>query len=330
MSSPETDRLHRSSPPRRPTGSGVAAGRAARAGTGSLHVSVRAEAEHDVVVLVGELDIATAPQLTSAIDRLLLAGRNRIVVDLDAVTFFDAAAINAVITATSAVAVSGGTLHVAHHPGFMRLLRFTLDTHRVNVAKAMQSDASDVAGDSVAPRSHGAGGIDASTGVGSDAELASLLRRSAGGDEEAFAVVYDVTAARAYGLGLRMLRDPVQAAEVVQEAYVHLWRNSAYFQSTDGSAVAWILRVVHRGAVRRARSTAERVAPDESDLRTVTGPPDGAAVEPLSTQAQVVELAYFEGCTHREVEAMTGLPVGTAQVRIRDGLLESPDRRGRR
>lgn len=338
MSPPETDRLPRWTRPQESAGTGVAAEAAAGRVGASLHISVRREAKGDVVLLAGELDIATAPQLRSAINGLLQAGRNRIVVDLDAVTFLDAAAIDAVITATSAVALSGGALRVTHDPDFMRLLQLTLETHRVDVARAMQGDSPepravglamiDPAGDAVEARSHGTRGADALTEGGSDADLPSLLRQSAGGDQEAFAAVYDATAARAYGLGLRVLRDAAQAAEVVQEAYLYLWRNAARYRPTYGSPIAWILTVVHRCAVRRARSEAGQAALADSRLQTVTGPPDGAVVELRSPQAEAVELAYFEGYTHTQVEKMTGLPVGTAHVRIRDGLLDLPDRMG--
>ncbi len=103
-----------------------------------LHISVVPADDGDVVVLVGEVDIATAPRLRSTIDQLLNAGRNRIIVDLAAVTFLDAAAIDALITATCAAALAGGKLHITHHPGFMRLLKFTCETHRVNVALSLQ------------------------------------------------------------------------------------------------------------------------------------------------------------------------------------------------
>lgn len=110
--------------------------------TGSaLHVSVRPQDGVDVVVVVGEIDIATAPQLTAAIDQLLVTGRRHLIVDLEAVTFLDAAALAALITATSAVAVLGGTLQVTHSPRLMALLEFTRETHRIDVATSMQPPA---------------------------------------------------------------------------------------------------------------------------------------------------------------------------------------------
>ena len=64
-------------------------------------------------------------------------------------------------------------------------------------------------------------------------DLGELFRRSARGDENAFAAVYDATAARVHGLVLRVIRDPAQAEEVTQEAFLETWRTASRF---DGSA----------------------------------------------------------------------------------------------
>src|SRR6476660_7514346 len=61
------------------------------------------------------------------------------------------------------------------------------------------------------------------------AHLADLLNRSSRGDESAFAEWYDATAARAFGLAVRVLRDRAQAEEVTQEAYLECWRHAARF-----------------------------------------------------------------------------------------------------
>lgn len=134
MSTPHPYRLH-SGTPREPTV--ISVGVDEEPVVGALHVQVRPQDGRDVVVLAGELDLATTPKLRSTIGELLLAGRNCVVVDLDAVTFVDAAAMAALVTATSAVALSGGTLHLTHNLRLMLLLQLTFETHRVNVAGAL-------------------------------------------------------------------------------------------------------------------------------------------------------------------------------------------------
>jgi RNA polymerase sigma-70 factor (ECF subfamily) len=182
--------------------------------------------------------------------------------------------------------------------------------------------------------------------VGSAAvRLAELLRRSARGDETAFAEWYDATAARAFGLAVRVLRDRAQAEEVTQESYLDCWRHAARFDPAKGSAMSWLLTIVHRKAVDRVRSAeaSERrdtaygrgavgVAHDET-AETATATIEAgrvrAALAGLTTkQREAVELAFLGGYTHTEVATMLDLPIGTAKTRIRDGLIRLRDALG--
>ena len=86
------------------------------------------------------------------------------------------------------------------------------------------------------------------------AHLAELLKRSSRGDESAFAEWYDATSARAFGLAVRVLRDRAQAEEVTQESYLDCWRHASRFDSAKGSAIGWLLTIVHRKSVDRVRS----------------------------------------------------------------------------
>ncbi len=176
-------------------------------------------------------------------------------------------------------------------------------------------------------------------------ELAELLKLSGRGDEAAFAQLYDATSARAYGMAVRVVRDPSQAEEIAQEAFLEIWRTASRFDVSRGSAVSWILTIVHRKAVDRVRSA-------EASTRRDTNYHQGSqAVEHDSTaeavqasmearrvrqamdsltevQRQALELAYFKGYTHTEVATMLDLPLGTAKTRIRDGLIRLRDTMG--
>ncbi len=94
-------------------------------------------------------------------------------------------------------------------------------------------------------------------------DLSELLRAAATGDETAFADLYDATSARLYGLVLRVVRDPAQAEEVTQEAFLDVWRASARFDPAAGSAMGWMLTIAHRKAVDRVRSA--QAATDRED-----------------------------------------------------------------
>jgi len=150
--------------------------------------------------------------------------------------------------------------------------------------------------------------------------LASLLERSAAGDEEAFAAFYDATASRMYGIAARVLNDEALAVEVTQEAYRLLWTHAAGFDPTRGSALSWILATVHHRAVCQLRSAGTRT----SSSQVSPGLPAMAALS--STDREAVELAYLEGHTHADVARLSGVSPGTAQSRIRGGLLTLRDR----
>ncbi len=180
--------------------------------------------------------------------------------------------------------------------------------------------------------------------VAADA-LPDLLVRSARGDENAFAGLYDATARRVHGLVLRVCRNPAIAQEVTQEVYLEIWRQSARYSPDRGSALAWMLTIAHRKAVDRVRSVeaADRrdvvhaakeagTAFDET-AEKVTARLDAQRVHRAlasltEVQRQAVELAYLGGYTHTEVARLLDLPLGTAKTRIRDGLIRLRDTMG--
>ena len=185
-----------------------------------------------------------------------------------------------------------------------------------------------------------------SGGSPSDAEvLADLLVRSGRGDETAFAAFYDATSSRAYGLALRVVRNPAHAEEVAQEAYLDAWRSSSRYDARLGSAAGWLLTIVHRKAVDRVRSVEASTRRDEGwqqSSRAVDHDETAEAVEAsldaqrvrgavatlTDVQREAVELAYFGGYTHTEVATMLDVPIGTAKTRIRDGLIRLRDSLG--
>lgn len=177
------------------------------------------------------------------------------------------------------------------------------------------------------------------------AGLEELVRRAGRGDESAFAQWYDATSARAFGLAVRVLRDRAQAEEVTQESYLDCWRLCARFDPSRGSALAWLLTIVHRRAVDRVRAADAagrrdvRYAARTQDVaHDETAEQAAAALEARSVRAaltdltpqqrEAVELAFLDGHTHTEVASMLDLPVGTAKTRIRDGLIRLRDALG--
>lgn len=141
------------------------------------------------------------------------------------------------------------------------------------------------------------------------AELAALLRAAGCGDEASFGTLYDATATRAYGLAVRVLDDPARAERVTQQAFVEIWRQSARFDPSWGSPMAWILSIVHRGAVDEVRAVEEPTSGGPADVNALT-----------TLEQASLELAYFGGRTHTEVAGFLQLSPGTAAARIRQAL----------
>jgi RNA polymerase sigma-70 factor (ECF subfamily) len=186
-----------------------------------------------------------------------------------------------------------------------------------------------------------------SRGVGADLaqRLVALLARSSRGDEHAFAELYDLTASRVHGLARRVVRDPAQAEEVAQEAYLEIWRQSARFDASRGSALAWMLTIVHRRAVDRVRSAESAQERDHRYAAVGDGPEYDVVDEEVTTrmesarvrraldsltevQREAVTLAYYGGYTHREVADLLDVPLGTVKTRMRDGLIRLRDALG--
>ena len=177
------------------------------------------------------------------------------------------------------------------------------------------------------------------------AVLVALLSRSSRGDEAAFAEIYDLTSARVYGLARRVVRDPAQAEEVAQEAYLEVWWQSARYDESRGNPLAWILTIVHRRAVDRVRS-AESARQRDTRYATVGDGPEYDVVEEAVTatldvarvrkaltsltavQREAITLAYYGGYTHREVSELLDVPLGTVKTRMRDGLIRLRDTLG--
>jgi RNA polymerase sigma-70 factor (ECF subfamily) len=188
-------------------------------------------------------------------------------------------------------------------------------------------------------------GVPSWKGAPAAPDLAELLKLSARGDQAAFARLYDAISARAFGLAVRVVRDPAQSEEVTQEALLEIWKTASRFDPERGSPMAWMLTIVHRKAVDRVRSAEAATRRDTSYHQhnqavdhDSTADAAHASLEAkrvrtalhslTAVQREALELAYFGGYTHTEVATMLDLPVGTAKTRIRDGLIRLRDTMG--
>ncbi len=158
------------------------------------------------------------------------------------------------------------------------------------------------------------------------------------GEVRAFDVIFDRHAGAAFSLAYRMCGRRPAAEDIVQDAFLSLWRAGARYDRARGSVRSWILSVVHNRAIDAFRREAVKDRRDVSDdgiaerlpARELTDseaerrddarqvrealhdlPPD---------QRRVIELAYFGGFTHAQIAEMLSLPAGTVKGRMRLGL----------
>jgi RNA polymerase sigma-70 factor (ECF subfamily) len=168
-----------------------------------------------------------------------------------------------------------------------------------------------------------------------DEDLMQLIQR---GEARAFEVIYDRHSSVAFSLAYRMCGSRAAAEDVVQEAFLAMWRSGARYDRTRGSVRTWALGIVHNRAIdslRRSTVHDRRRASDEGieerfeaaerteveaarrdEARSVRD-----VIEELpEEQGRVIQLAYYGGFTHTEIAEMLGAPIGTIKGRMRLGL----------
>ncbi len=171
----------------------------------------------------------------------------------------------------------------------------------------------------------------------------TALERIARGDHDALAELYDRHARPIYSLALRILQDPSDAEDIVQEVFSQAWRQAARYDASRGVVAAWLLTLGRSRAIDRLR--ARRTRPEHAaDERAVVNaadrglPPDlqvlsaeqiarvrSALGELPVLQRVAIELAYYEGLTHAEIAVRLEQPLGTVKTRIRLALIKLRD-----
>jgi RNA polymerase sigma-70 factor (ECF subfamily) len=168
-----------------------------------------------------------------------------------------------------------------------------------------------------------------------------LLARVGKGDSQAFAQLYDHSSSVLFTLAQRILINRDEAAELLQDVYIEVWRKADNFDVRRGSVMAWLITLTRSRAIDRLRASASRGrnvtdSIDETpvnELRSeIPDPLEVHAVEELralvgnaftdlpAAQQEAIELAFYEGLTHTEIAAKLNKPVGTIKTRIKLGM----------
>jgi RNA polymerase sigma-70 factor (ECF subfamily) len=170
----------------------------------------------------------------------------------------------------------------------------------------------------------------------------ALMQRIALGDEAAFEALYDRYSRLLYSLLLSVVKHPPEAQDLLQEVFMHIWRQAKNFDADRGNVYSWLVTMTRHRAIDRLRSKGFRERQQElHDDDSVLMLPD-SALSPLdsitvmeqrervrdaldkipSEQRDALMLAYFQGYTQTEIAALLQIPLGTIKTRMRQGLLK--------
>jgi RNA polymerase sigma-70 factor (ECF subfamily) len=164
-----------------------------------------------------------------------------------------------------------------------------------------------------------------------------LVLRLRQGDRRAFEELYDNYSGALYGILKKILKDDEKAQDVLQEAFVKIWRNIQAYDAGKGRLFTWLLNVSRNLAIDalRRKETAQANQTDSLDDYVYIGDndPTPLALPDLDIiqkrirrmrpeQQQVLELVYFQGYTHSEVAETLNIPLGTAKTRIHTAINE--------
>jgi RNA polymerase sigma-70 factor (ECF subfamily) len=178
--------------------------------------------------------------------------------------------------------------------------------------------------------------------AGQSSDLASIsdeviVGRIASGDSGSLGVLYDRYGRLAYGLAFRMLADGTAAEDVVQEAYLAVWRNAATFDPARGAARGWLMTSVRNRCIDILRGPRRPLKFDEpmEDMLDLRAADDVWETVLQNLQAQdvrkaldnlpddqrtTIDLAYFGGLTQTQIAAQMRVPLGTVKGRMRLAL----------
>lgn len=174
---------------------------------------------------------------------------------------------------------------------------------------------------------------------------ADLLRAVARGDETALADIFDRYRVILFSLVLRILHDRDEAEDVLQEAFIQVWRRANDFDEARGRAFTWLVTIARSRALDRLRSLGSRqrlatevavATPEQTSsavdeaVRSERSATVRKALEELAEEQQrALYLAYFEGLTQSEIAKRLGDPLGTVKTRMRAGMIKLREILGR-
>ncbi|WP_428630375.1 sigma-70 family RNA polymerase sigma factor [Sphingopyxis sp.] len=174
--------------------------------------------------------------------------------------------------------------------------------------------------------------------------LAAALAAVGRGDREALRDVYDMTAAKLFGICLRICGERASAEDVLQTVYIKVWERAGQFDAMRSSPITWLATIARNGAIDWRRSVAGRAVrdtlPEQAAFAVADDSPRADQVlvaaeegdrlrrclNELEERTQsCIRAAFFDGSTYAELATRENIPLGTMKSWIRRGLLRLKD-----
>jgi RNA polymerase sigma-70 factor (ECF subfamily) len=171
---------------------------------------------------------------------------------------------------------------------------------------------------------------------GAQIRLLDALHRTGQQDAQAFRLVYRLTAAKLFGICLRICNDRKAAEDVLQDVYLSVWTRAAGFDPARGSAIAWLATIARNRSIDWRR-THRPVGASDDALAALPDPTPSAPDTMLrderdrllhscldgleDRQRDSIRTAFFDGLTYAELATRAAVPLGTMKSWVRRGMI---------
>jgi RNA polymerase sigma-70 factor (ECF subfamily) len=160
-------------------------------------------------------------------------------------------------------------------------------------------------------------------------ELVTRLKNS---DKVAFSSLYDNYSTALYGVVMKIVRTDPPGADVMQDAFIKIWKNLGNYDPKKGTLFTWILNVARNTAIDRIRSSEYQKGKTTYDIDNQVGAAEKISYHNPSMEhigvhelvnklkaehKEIIELAYFQGYTQTEIAEELNIPLGTVKTRVK-------------
>ena len=166
--------------------------------------------------------------------------------------------------------------------------------------------------------------------------LTDALVRTGAQDNRAFRLVYQLTAAKLFGICLRICGERKAAEDVLQDVYLTVWTRASGFDASRGSAIAWLSTIARNRSIDWRRSNRPASTSDDVLAGIADSAPSAPDMMLLDERERLLHLcleqleerqrasirtAFFDGLTYAELAERAAVPLGTMKSWVRRGLL---------